>query len=603
MSDDPTKHDVRLAPALGPGQLEMEAEHVSSLLAELIDESGNKWAEIWDDAIRHERAYHGFGCDSARENDKAELGLPSKNLIRLLVSGYNSRLQQDHAEHKAYPMHPQAGDVKSAELANRFLDWFRRDQEFTVREYEFGQNGQLHGTAFWKVYWDVQEGEELFQPAFDKDGIPKIDADGQQEVESLGFEGKVAADIFTVFDACYGPGHDVSKAEWCLFRNFVSKEQALAMLHEAGLSEDHLPAAQDYQSVSDGEAIGFAVWEVWYKPGFRFPKGLFAKVLGKSVVLHSGQFPYLHKQLPIAVWHPDFVRDRPFGTSHVFDNYSLQRKLNLAESKKDELMNRMAGVLMTAPEDLIDEIEEGNLIVKVNDQTQANMIQFKSLQNIPSLITDRSAELQRDMFDIGGQNEILAGFESLKSGTSAKSYEFLNRSDQMKMAGSIARHRASSYRRDRQALKLFQQFATVERKVLVIGEDQQAYVEVFNGARLDGTDVVMEPILGADNLRSTKAGAAPESAQLGLLNPADVPEVSVTGLGSSLGAGQGADKIRQLVANGGEPDPAVPPLIALAELQLLGAAGMDPATIATFEAFYRQQLAAAAQPAPEGAPQ
>lgn len=607
-SGNKSKNDVDLLKETGAGQEEVTSLHVTDLLEELIEDADCKWAEVWEDAIKHERAYHSFNTSADRDREGPRSGQATKNLIRLLVSGYNSRLVQDHVRNRAYPAHPQAGDIKAAELANAYLDWWTRDQKFGVRDYEFGQNGQLHGTAFWKIHWDPNGGDKLVEGAVDEDGAPAIDPEtGLQEFEDVGFVGSVEAEVVTLFEACFGPGHEIDTAEWCLFRKFVSKDVALGMLDDAGLSAGLLGEPRDYQTVTDGVAKGWEIWEVWYKPGRRFPKGLYTQVLGRSAVLNTSSFPYDHGQLPLAVWHPDFVTNRPFGTSHVFDNYPLQLKLNLAEQKKDELMNRMAGVLMLAPEDLKDEIEEGNLIVGITNPQQANMVQFKSIERIPSLILDRAAELQRDMFDIGGQNEILAGFESLKAGTSAKSYEFLSRSDKAKMAAAIARYRGCAFRRDQQALRLFQQYATSERKILVMGPDSTPYVELFSGTMLDGTDVVFEQAPLADTLRSTKAGAAPESAKLGLIPQSQVQETAQTGLMSTLVEAQGRERLQMLlkaaVLEGNteaQPDPTVPPSVALEEIAAFEALdqGGNRSVLVSFAKFYKDLAAQLQQPQP-----
>ena len=596
---DNQKNNKDLLPDTGVGQEPVSELEVTTLLEEVVDKSRRLWAEVWAKAIRHERAYHGFSNETDRDAFQAESGIAAKNVMRTIVSANVARYNEELPQHRAFPTHPSASDSKAAELANRYLDWYRRDQEFGTRDYEFVQNSLLHGAGAWKVYWDVNGGEPVYVPKLDKNGAPEFDEDGYEVMEQVGYEGKVCADICTVFEFAYGPGHRVEDAIWCVFRRFVSKDEALMMLDEAGLDHMHLGMEKEYQTVSDGEAKGYEIWELWYRPGPRFPNGLYAKILGPGTVLFQGGFPYEHGELPIAVFHPDYVRDRCFGTSHVFDNYHLQRKLNLSEGKKDELMDRMAGIIMTVPEDLADEIEEGNLMVRVNDPQQANMISFKSVQQFPDMLITRSSEIERQMYDNGNVNEVLSGAENLKAGTSTSTYEFLSRASQTKMAGSLGRKRACDLRRDRLALKLFQQFAETERKVLVFGEDQEPYVEVFNGMTLEGTDVVMEAVPQGGNLRSQQAASAPAQAQEGRLAAGDVPEISRTGLQSTVGEAQARERIRALLQAGPlqgqqvEPDQTIPPLIAIDEIGRFRSLGqsVNEAMLQRFEQFYQSLLA------------
>lgn len=597
-------NDEDLKPLFGDAvEEDIDELKASELVREVLDIAIEFWAEVAADAVAHERTYHGFDVGVNREYDGPVHGRHSMNNFKQIVNATNSRLNQDNVEFRVFPTHPGAGDSVKAELASRFLQWWRRDQRFREREYEFGQNGQLHGAAFWKVYWDKNAGDPLLENKVNSDGEFVFDEDGEQLQEIIGYEGGVRADIFTVFDTCFGPGHRVEDANWCLFRKYVSKDEALAMLHDAGLDSSKLPKEHDYQLVTNGNAKGYPVFEVWYKPGPRFPNGVFIKTLDE-VVLTVGAYPYDHGELPIAVWQPDYVRDRPFGTSPMFNVYQLQLELNHVESKKRELMNRMAGVMFLVPPGYKDEIEEGNLVIEVDQQ--ANSLFRAVTFPVPPMIQERAVELVRAMYDVAGVNEVLAGAESIKAGTSARTYEFLNRTDSAKMAGSINRYRGAMWRRDRMALHLFQQFADTKRKISVIGEDKEVYVELLNGDMLSGLDITMEAVPGADNMRSTQANGAVESAQMGMIAPGDVAEVSQSGLNTTISGSSQATAIQQMLQQAAvmgdqavQPDQSIDPTVALMEIsrfRALGGQAANESVLKRFEDFYRAMLAQQQQP-------
>lgn len=569
-----TLNDKNLSSLAGDGQEEDDKLLVTDLLRELMPLGLAQWETRVESARINEQAFHGF--TTRRDYDELPgFGICTKNVLRNLVNGVSSRVVQGHAVHKAYPTHAEGMDVKAADFANQFLDNFRSKQEFFERDYEFSQNAQLHGAAFWKTVFDPSKGKLVSKPKMNELKLPEIGEDGKPVMEDLGREGEVSTMVATVFEISFGPGHRTDDAEWMLHRLVVSEDQARGYLAESGHGMDSLTSPVDYESSSGAMAKGYHLWEIWYRPGVRFPKGVFAKVLGSTVVLESSDYPYAHGELPISVWHPDYVRDSCFGTSHVDDNIKLQRELNYVEEKKNEIMRTAAGVLLCLPDDLIDQVKNGNYMLEVTDTNQIALIQYKMLDRMPPLLDQRSDELEAAMYTIAGINEILAGSANIKAGTSAKSYEFLGRTDKAKLAAAIARFRGSTFRRDRQALSLFQQFATHEVMMTTFGPNAEPFTSQFKGIDLDGTVLIMEPVEGADTMRSTASAGAPERAQMGLVKPGDVSELARTGLQGTvqgdLMRGQMQELLQRAMVDGddtAQPDQSIDPLLALDEISM-----------------------------------
>lgn len=582
---------------------------VSELLEELIDAAEPMWAEVHERALMHERTYHGQNTYGDREENGAESGVMSKNILRILVNSYSARAADGAPQTVAYPAHPEYADAEGAKLANYVIQHISRENNVEVKDYRVLQNGQLHGAGFCKSFWDKNMGDAIIRQKQDKLG-PVFDAEGNPEMELAGYEGNVRHEIVTVFDGAFGPGDDIERANWFIQRSFVSKDEALHELHMAGKSQDNLPQEVSYERVGAAkQAKGFELWEVWYRPGWRFPNGVYAKILGRDCELHAGEFPYEHGQLPYSVWQPEVVDGVCFGTSHVFDNYKLQRRLNLVEEKKDKIVEIGGGVICIASDELADQIEDGNSIVRALGPG-LDQVRFVSIDNFPPILQTRGVELQEAMHDNAGQNEVLIGSANIKSGTASKAYEFLARSDAKKMAPALARFRAYILRRDRQALKLFQQFAETERKIAVVGENEAPFVELIDRMRVNGTDLILETVSSYDNMRSAKAQGAPENAQLGIISPTDVPEIAQTGLPMTMDSAAATQKAQQLikaVGTGNQQlpgDASIPPAIALAEIakfESLGFGDTNVSALQRLREFY-QQLAAQSAMQQQGAP-
>lgn len=597
-------NDKDLTPLMGPGQGEKEMLLVD-LLAELMPTALSLWSSVVDDAAENDRVAHGRNEDFLGRLSSRKA---TKNVLRNLIDGYSARIVEGHTAHKAFPSHPEAVDKNTATFANHFLEGWRSDEQFHSREYEFAGNGQKHGTAFWKVLWDTSAGEVILADEVDENDVPVLDDNFDKVVVQVGHDGAVRCEITDVFETVFGPGNDIGRAEWAIQRVMKSRDEARAMLHAAGLDEAMLPTPLKYTNTLGAMSVGYALWEVWYRPGPRFEKGLMGTLLSASVVLEVRDYPYSHGQLPFIPWSPDLVAKSCFGDSHVFDNVPLQKELDYVEGRKNQIMHTMAGVLMHAPSELMGQIKDGeDHLVEVRDQGELALLGFKMMDGMPHMLAQRSGEIESYMYNVAGLNEIFQGASNIKAGTSAKSYEFLGRGDKMKTAPAAARFRHSTFLRDSQALRLFQQFAKTERKVAVFGPDSEPFVASFDGARLDGTMVILEPVAGADLARATSAAGAPENAQMGLLPAGDVSEVAQTGLPSTLMAGRLRGRMTELIQQGildgndqVQPDGSIPAQIAIDELNRWTAVdGVNRLRIDQWIEFYKQQLQQQQQQVPQ----
>lgn len=593
-------NDKSIKEDLGEGQLEGQGGWdltAKDLLVEVRDIADGHWAKVMRDAAINESTYHGMDTYTDDLEELAESGRSKKNILRTLIGGFASSVIEGQPENNAFPTAADAEAIKRSELANKFLKWWRHRMRFDVQNHELVEQGQLGGTAAYKVFWDTRLGSEMWEDEVDEDGDVVTDDEGTVQKRFLGNTGEVNCEVVTMFDFAFGPGHDVTKATWALHRRYIMRDEAIQLLVENGLDPVALPEEESFVDVNGREMSGFVAWELWYRPGFRFPKGKFVLALNDDI-LADDDYPYAHGRLPFAVWSPQPVRDSCFGTSHVFDNIHTQRALNKVELMKDMLVEEFGGVILTMPRDLADQRRDGNVVIEIDQGREADLIQWKMLPGMPPLLAQRSQELEAAMFDQAGQNEILSGHSDIKAGTSARSYELLGRADAKKLAGVIARYRECLYVRDWLALSCFQEKAKVEQKVMVVGEDEEPFIDMLTGADVEGAEVMLLPVPAIENAPQAKASGAAERAQAGMVNPGDVPELSRTGLDTTLMGDQQLDLLRDTFMQALQdnrqdlqPPTNVDPVQALQELAKLAALnGVNINKLNEWKAFYQNML-------------
>jgi len=428
------------------------------------------------------------------------------NLLRNLVLTWTQRLTSARPSATAFPATSEAEDMLAAETASKLIEYV--ENEFQVDEmiFDIVELACSHGIGGLKIFYDpVAE--------------------------------RVRWEACSIFDFYIDPTNRTEDARWVVFRSFIDEARAKVLYKKAGI--DQAPATVEY-TINELEAReGVEAFEIWYKPDSTIPKGLYAKVVGGSVVDHM-EYPYMFNELdkekpeevpylPISMFHVNAVRGTCYGDTWMNDAVPLQRQINEIESVLTKLRRDTGGVRLVAPGDVVDAWEDDNHMIRLNDPAKAQMIRWIPPPQISALLFEDRDRLEKRLYDIAGLNEMLVGVESAKSGSSAKQIAYLAQLDSMKHAGTARSIEAFLLRTWQLTLNLMQRYYTYPRLVSIVGEDGSITTMDFTGADINGIDIRLEPRAGAERMHAQKAQNIVERAQQGLENPESVPERSLTG--------------------------------------------------------------------------
>jgi hypothetical protein len=429
------------------------------------------------------------------------------NLLRNLVLTWTQRLTSARPSATAFPATAEAEDMLAADTASKLIE--HMENEFQVDEmlFDIVELACSHGIGGIKVFYDPLTEKVVWEP-------------------------------ISIFDFYIDPTNRTSDAGWVVFRSFISEERAKVLYDAAGIKES--PPVVEY-TINELEAReGVEAYEIWYRPNSRIPKGLYAKIVGGSVV-DQMDYPYMFNdldrnkeevaaKLPISLFHVNAVRGTCYGDTWMNDAVPLQRQINEIESVLTKLRRDTGGVRLVAPGDVVDAWEDDNHMIRLNDPAKAQMIRWIPPPEVSGLLFEDRDRLEKRLYDIAGLNEMLVGVESAKSGTSAKQIAYLAQLDSMKHAGTARSIEAFLLRVWELTLNLIQRYYTYPRLVSIVGEDGKMLSMDFVGADVNGIDIRLEPRAGAERMHAQKAQNIVERAQQGLEDPASVPERSLTGV-------------------------------------------------------------------------
>jgi hypothetical protein len=476
-----------------------------------------------------------------------------RNLLRNLSLTWSSRVVEDRPWVQAYPSEPGV-DQQKAQVASRVLEYVRQTHDFDDFCFRSAELVQPHTCVGWKVVWDPLAGPPSKGVPVVQNGVPVYGPDGEEVLEGVGEpQGDVAWQIVSIFDYGTDGSEEIEDARYCWFTRMMSPYDARHLLETAGL--EPRVEVEEYRTTWGDKRKGVEVCEFWHRPDFRFPKGLYAIVVGEKVV-QAIPFPYEHGELPLCVWKCSSKRDSPFGTTHVDDAIPIQRSINEAVSALQQQARILAGIKLIAHPEIINAINNGHQMIPIADPEAAKFARYLEPPPRSEVLVQTLDDNIQALYAIYGLNEILTGAENAKSGTSAKSIAYLNKLDSMKMSGAARSLSKCILRLCRQTLKLYQQYVQAPRLMQIAGEGAPS-IEEFLGAELQGIDVVIEPSSALSQLRGEVSGAAQAQIDAGNPNPA-LGETVKTGIQDTAFAKASRDSVRAQVeaALNGEPQQA-----------------------------------------------
>jgi hypothetical protein len=512
-----------------------DAETVKELIEECKDKVKSYALKYWAQAQYNER----MGVGEQEQILDASWGLgpdPSwteatpfncRNYLRNLRLTWSSRILEDRPSIKCYPSEPGA-DLAKAMKSDQILDYVRQNQDWDDLCFSAANMVQDHSLIGIKTVWDPLYGPASQGiPEYDDAGMPVIGEDGLQARTRVGEPlGDVHWQLLSIFDFGTDGSENIEDSKWVYFTTHIDKYDAVQLLKSAGI--DEAPEEVKYKDTWGVERTGVEITELWWKPDYRFPKGLYCVTVGDYAV-QAIDFPYKHKELPIAIWKCGPRRNSPYGSTHMDDAVYIQRTINETVAAMSRQARQIRDMKLIAPTAIIGAIEDGNHMIPCDDVALMNAARYLEPPDMAKVLISQLEDNTKALFAIFGLNEMLTGAENIKSGTAAKSIAYLNKLDSMKLAGAARSLSKCILRVMRQTLKLYQQYAIVPRIAHITGDQNLVSSFEWTKADISGVDVRMEPITGFANMRATQVqNANDQMAQTG--PTPDLMSQSKTGL-------------------------------------------------------------------------
>jgi hypothetical protein len=533
------KTDVDL-PTAGDPEKEFDKKSVISLLEDCIKTRDEHAARYLAVAEFNERMCNG---DQFIElNDDYEIASTpwntgvaklSRNLLRNLRLTWSSRILEDRPNVQFWPTGPGADQIK-AKVAERVWEQLCQVNDFDDLCFKAAELVQPHSCVGIKTVWD---------PLWGPPG-----PDGQPT-------GNVRFHLVSIFDYGTDGSEDIEDSKWVFFSRFVDEWDAKTLLDVAGI--DEAPSIDKYKDHWGTEKQGAKLYELWVRPNhYLFPNGLYAVVLGNHVI-EARDFPYMHGELPVAVWKCGARRNSPYGSTHVDDATPIQTLINECVSALGTQARMISSIKLIAHANIVNAWEHGHQKIPVNDASMAQYARYMEPPDRVRVLVSTLDDQIEALFTVFGLNELLTGAENMKSGTAAKSIAYINKLDSMKMAGAARNLAKAILRVVKQSIKLVQQYVQDERLLQIAGSKDELPVHMFRGADIAGVDVIVQPASAVENLRASIAETANQNMQKMGPNP-QLQATATTGLKDSAYTQSQQELVYaqiQQVLQGQEPQP------------------------------------------------
>lgn len=549
---------------------------VLSLLEEMRERSKLFEVKAFPNAVLCERYLDGQQFHEVRDGRLEDVvegrgwpsGVPliSRNLLRNLALTWGARLTKDGPSVKAWAHEATENDDAAATVANDLIEYYSNEHKERTLLARAAWLAQAHTAIASYVVWDPARGP--LAPRF-------VDGSGGEPL------GDVHEELLPIFEWGTDGAEDIADSQWCFVRKYIDEWAARARLTAAGIDAE--PTVDEYPTVWGTGARGVEVFEIWHRKNDRIPDGLFALVVSGHVVDHRA-FPYDHGELPLSVWKIGSKSRSPYGSSHVNDAVPLQANLNKLHGVLSLITSRSARWMkVLGPKTVVQNWDGDMQAIELNDAELLKAVRILTPPPPPPLLLQQIEEHERMINLVFGVNEAVAGSD-VSSTKNAKMLAYISELDAQKLSEARRNLEAWRLRVVRQKLRLVQQYVDAERVVRVVTPDGKAKAVAFQGANLAGIDVILEaaPQMG----RAAQANEAERAAAAGFLDPVRAREMRQTGLPETRYEAIARSAARGLVeqALSGQPvqpDPGIPPEVALAELS--AAIEQQPDNLALFQ--------------------
>lgn len=266
------------------------------------------------------------------------------------------------------------------------------------------------------------------------------------------------------------------------------------------------------------------VLEAWIKPGAhsKLPKGGLVTIVGGAVAQVVEEYPYKDMKFPFQKID-NIPSGKFYSASMVDDLIPLQKEYNRARSQIVESKNMLGKPKLLAQRGSVDPSkitsEPGQVILyQPGFQPPVPM----QLPQLPQYIMDTIAQLDTDMLNISGQNDVTGGGQV----TSATALSFLQEQDDTMLQDTTDSLEAAISKLGSSILSLVNQYWTEPRKIKVLGTDGAFDASAFSATDLRGNiDLRVEGGSALPKSLAAKQAFIMDLLKIGAIQPQDALEM------------------------------------------------------------------------------
>ncbi len=419
------------------------------------------------------------------------------------------------------------GDVRAARLASTILNAAYEDCDLDGAVETATTWSEACGTAFYKVIWDSDAGNEIGLTA---DGVSL--KEGRAKV--------VAVSPFEIYPDSLSEENLYSQRS-IIHARAVSAEDiyaAYGVRVEGRDIDEFAQSPSSYPQATGGAASSFqhtvkhgyeVVIERYERPNAENKDGRLTIVAGHKL-LYDGALPYANGENGSRTY--PFVRQcclpvagSFFGKCIVDRLIPVQKAYNAVKNRKHEFLNRISMGMIAVEDGSVDtdELTEdglvpGKVLVYRQGGTPPQML---TLGTLPSEFTDEEERLAEEFAKISGTNDLSQDVMSMTSVTSATGLQLIIEQDESRMNVCYEQVKSALRRTGKYILRLYKQFASGMRLLRFAGKNGILSVENFTGSDITGDDVVLEADSDVNMTPARRRAALYEMLDRGLFSGED----------------------------------------------------------------------------------
>lgn len=416
-----------------------------------------------------------------------------QNIEAQIVYTFASLIMKDRPAAYAVPIGSDLEDKAAAEIVTKIIEYL---------ETELIANEKLHNSAIYCTQHGTGAMKCVYNPATDK----------------------IEWKLLSIFDFYVDDVEDLSTAQYCVTRDMLTEWRAKELLASvAAEGEDEGEVNMETYRDGDGKYIeGCPKYEIWFKPCFRYPKGLYACIINNKVI-EAMDYPYIFASkdggeealLPVIFWKLKNIRACALGNTWLNDVTPIQLQLNMLNTKINKRVSLSQQYLLVPKSLAADGLDEDNLMISFDDSivNQIESIRYVSPAPIDSQLYGHRDFLVKAAYTCAGINESTTG--NVSASQSGRALAYAAELDSNKHSDSVKSLENFILALWTMSTKLMQKYYEVERQIMIGGE--QALV--FSAADIQGVDIRLESRSANNSTQINKDKIAREDAAAGILDP------------------------------------------------------------------------------------